>query len=264
MRWFALMAVGASVSVVRADLIATDSLAYSPGSLLNSQSGGSGWTGAWREVPATSTVDSTGLHYSNGGDLLVAGGAARSSSGASNSVVDRFVGRALGANPESVWFSFLARVDSSTGGLGYSVLSMGSGLNSYSISLAQFHASDTVLTPVVADGAGGATGIAGHSVAFGETAFLVAQVNFQAGADTIRLWANPALGQGLGAADASLSTRDLGSVSSIRMQLGSLNSAWFDEVRVGQNSQDVMPTPTPGSGVLLALAGMAKLRRRRS
>jgi hypothetical protein len=97
---------------------------------------------------------------------------------------------------------------------------------------------------------------------------LVARINFAAGNETVDLWMNPDLTAGTpsddGRAVAGLELTDftfdgllLGTGSGDNYRLG------VDEMRIADSFEDLTPIPEPATMTLLALGGLAAVRRRR-
>ncbi len=85
------------------------------------------------------------------------------------------------------------------------------------------------------------------------------------------VWLNPLLNNegSLGAGDISITVdaNNDGSATQIN-RLGYLHQKWespnlMDEIRMGESYADVTPIPEPATMVLLALGGLAVVRRRR-
>jgi len=257
-------------STVRAD--SYEGFSYPSGTGLTGQSGGSGWSGAWDEPAGDPTntqadaVEDPSLTYTG---LATSGGHAVGK-GQYN-----FVGRSPSgvnsSNGSSTFLSFLIRHDSQGDGAGfpaddpdYGGLELNGKVFVGQLASGQFGADDA------GTGANAqSTGVAG---ALGQTAFIVAKIDWAAGADTISIFVNPTVGGVLGAAGAVKSDVDLGDLGSLGLSTG-VNALWsVDELRIGGSFAAVAPgtsSAIPLPGALLAfpatagLAGVAMRRFRR-
>lgn len=102
--------------------------------------------------------------------------------------------------------------------------------------------------------------------AVGTTFLLVASISFQAGNDVIRLFVNPT--PGLSAPEEVTGTgiftgADMPSITTLDLFANNSQTWSVDEFRLGLTYASVTPTPEPGTAVLLTVAGVALLTKRR-
>lgn len=262
-------------AAVRADArVLYEGFGYQEGVPLSGQNGGSGgWASPW--IPqggfTPDTVGFPGLAYSRGGELATTPGSAMAASTASGTSMFRQYSPGLGANGSSVWISFLARVDEGAPGNAYALLAMPGGTQSatgVAFSLTRAGINDTFLSPAIAPypGGGGGGSIGTTPVAFGETALLLARIDYRPGNELVSLWLNPRLDGPLGAPDVLSTMLDLNIAPPgplLRIEQGSFRTSFIDEIRIGPSLEEVLPlVPGPGTGLALAL-GMASMGRRR-
>jgi hypothetical protein len=237
---------------------------YAPGSSLNSQNGGSGWSGAWGTPGGLdATIAAASLTF---GTLPVASGSVSTAGsqppnqGSSVATWIRNLGTSAGADNTTTYFSFLLRPDAGFGfyggvNLGGVFVGVSGNQSFYGL---EGPANDLSLSavPVVA----------------GQTVLLVLRADFHAGNDALTLYVNPTPGgPEPGVASVVKSDLDVGAVTSLT--INNYGGFTTDEIRIGSSFADVAPAaaaaPEPGYGLMVALAGGAffganqRTRRRR-
>ncbi|MEZ6133008.1 MAG: DUF4347 domain-containing protein [Planctomycetaceae bacterium] len=216
-------------------LNAYESFDYSAGTL-EAANGGTGFANGWTRTGGTSAdVISTGL-TGPAGLPADQGGAAEMGTVLVFSQ-SRDLNTTLGADGTTVWFSFLLQPDGTTGGLSLVIGDGDGATNTVNIGTS---GNDFLVGP---DGNGSGSKITG-AVVSGQTYFLVVQVDFAAGNDTVTLYLDPTAGvsapDSLPAATAQLTTADLGTFTQIGLLGGFLgNNSVIDEIRVGDTFADV-------------------------
>lgn len=241
-------------AVAHSGPIATEDFDYAPGAIAG-LNGPSGFAGAWR---GSGSVDATGLTYpgllSDGGRFASAGG---------NSGAFRDLGAFYGTDGTTVFVSVLVSGQPGVSGNNpdYAGLSfLDAGDNNERLFLGKTF----LATNYGFERSGGATTLSGTAVS-ASTTFLVAEFNFLPGNDTVNLYVNPT--PGIAAPDVvpfSASVADF-FFDRIRLQSGldGGESFNFDAVRLATTYAEVSPAPEPTSMLLLGLAGVGLLARRR-
>ncbi len=205
-----------------------------------------GFYGTW----GTALDTTTGLSYSQGFYVLAASGGA----GAPNNATwgsdmrfyrfmttDPFISRriggsnsaAFGVDGQSLFVSVLARTTTSTAGA-WRLNLTGSARNVFLENTATgWSLNENAAGPVATTA----------TLALNTPTLLVVRIDFNAGAgDVLRLWVNPALGQALGTANATLTTTvDYGGFVGVNPRPSVLGAMTFDEVRVGTSHGAVTP-----------------------
>ncbi len=249
LRFVIFVMFGAFIVPCKATLLFEDEFQYPTGAV-NGASGGSGFSGAWSNA---GSVLAPGLTYEN---LTVSSNAFLT--GGSNVGAFRNLTNSYGGGSGTFYFSV--------------VVGMNAALPDYA-GLSLFNGGTEVLFIGKPNGQAqwgvdlkpGKIATASN-VNVNTTVFLVAQIDFAAVNDTIKLWVDPPLTNGLGTADLS-STRSDFSFNQIRFQSGSAGAhtdVYFDEVRMGTTVADIMPVPEPSSILILFLGGLSSFFRWKS
>lgn len=239
----------------------------------------SGTSTGWRGAYGTTLNVAAGLTYAQGDKVLdVVGGSAAPNNATwgtdvnvyRNMTTDPFVSQriggsnsgAFGVDGTSLYISMLANSTSTTAAAFRIKLSGNTNM----------YVENTSTTWTLNNNAAGALPSTGAFTA-GQTALLVMRIDFVAGVgDTFNLWVNPALGEPLGAANASISLlSDWGGLSQLNLRPTTLNAMTLDEFRMGTTLESVTPftaVPEPSAVAFLGLAGLAlgvasRRRRRR-
>jgi len=230
-------------------LNAYESFSYSAGSL-DGQNGGTGWATGWNlesgntaQVNASGLTSPTGLPPAQGGTLEM-------NTGLTSFKQSRDLVATLGADGTTAWFSFLMQPDNvSFGGISLEIgdetgsdntVNIGNNGNDFLLGIDGTPTGDTIDNAVVS----------------GQTYFIVVQIDFAAGNDTVTLYVDPTAGvsapDSLPAMTAQITTADLGTFSRVGVIGGfSGNDARIDEIRVGDTFQDV----AGGNSVTLSAVG---------
>ena len=242
-------------TVAHAAPIATEEFIYPPGGIAG-QNGGSGFTSVWRGGGTVGAVGQTypGL-FTDGGGFV---------SNGDNSGNYRDLGTSYGADGTTIFVSLLISAQAGFSNTnphyaGLSLLSGGDG--NERLFLGQTFQSGNYGF----ERNGAVAQVSGEPVSTAST-FLVAEINFLAGADTVSLYINPTVG--FAAPDVIPTTNSVADFNfdRIRIQSGFNTAPFkFDEVRIGTTYADVSPAPVPEptSMILLGISGAALLARRR-
>jgi len=271
---------------VKSALIVYEGFDYPAATNLRTQTGGSGWSGAWTNTGnATETATSPGLTYPGlivQGNKATLNGQQTTSTNGNSAFLLRDTAQTFGTDGSTLWLSFISQRTGakSAGGTGATLnyqrvfslslfnstteqASVGE-LSNDNLDTWALNPDATTIVPSV------------HTtVPLDTQAFLLARLDFiGAGTDKMYLWVNPDLSQGepdIGTAAASI-TDDL-TFNRLRMTVGgSQNSGatlaaqgLFDEIRIGDTFADVTAVPEPASMslLLLGLISLAAAHRSR-
>jgi hypothetical protein len=268
-----------------AALIVYEGFDYPDGTSLRTQTGGTGWTGAWTNTgSATETATAPGLTYSNltvqGNKASLAGQQTTSANG-NNAFLPRDTAATFGTDGTTLWLSFIGQRtgQKSTGG--------GATLNYqrvYSLGLFNGATEQASVGELSADTAdvwclNRDTTVANSihtSVPLDNQVFALLRIDYGTGTsvDNAYLWLNPDISLGepnIATANATLPNDDL-TFNRIRLTVGGSQnsgatlaaSGLFDEIRLCDTFADVMPVPEPISltFALVASIGLASFRSR--
>jgi hypothetical protein len=236
-----------------------------------------GTSTGWRSSWGSTLVVTTGLTYSQGGNVLNTTGGAGTPNNATwgtdifayrNMTTDPFVTQRIGSSTSgnfgvdgtSLWFSVLARTSSTTAQAFRFKIGDGSSSNN-------LYFENTADKWTLNYGGGSASSSTG-GMTVNTTALLVFRVDFAAGAtDTVSLWVNPTLGGTPGTADASRTGITFSGLQNLNLRPTVANAMTIDELRMGTSYADVTPftaVPEPSAAALSSLGLLALLRRRRT
>jgi hypothetical protein len=271
-----------------AALIIYEGFDYAVGTNVRTQTGGSGWSGAWTDTAnanATETATSPGLTYGSlevlGNKLTSTGQQNNASANGTSAFLLRDTAQSFGTDGTSVWLSFISqRTGSKSNGgtaqpLNYQrvfSLSLFTGtteqasVGELSNDPADVWALNSDLTTFAPS--------AHTTTPLDTQSFLLVRLDFIAGVSTDKayLWVNPdlSLGEPALGTEAATITDEL-SFNRIRLTVGGSQntgatataSGLFDEIRVGDTFADVTPVPEPSSlcSALLCLAVSNIVRR---
>jgi hypothetical protein len=214
-------------------------------------------TGAAGEFPEGERTDLFSYTDSQGHQLIIAGGQARTSFG-SKSVATRLLDGTYGNDGETIWLSFLGQTHiDKINRSAYSGIALGDGAGyfgrrsgpgnqnwGYRDGLTDMHSSD---------------------VSTGELAFFVARIDYQAGNDEVSIWLDPDLDSEPLLANAAITASvPMPAFSHIAL-LGNTSSD-YDEIRLGTDYASVAARVPEPASVALALSGLVGLllwRRKR-
>jgi len=242
----------------------------SNGASIGGANGGSGdWSGAWTTNVGTWT--STGLTYTTtGGSLQTTGGALQdidTTTANSNITGSRTYSSSLGADSQTVWFSYLVSFDNAV----YQSALFGSnatlpqgGTDGFGTSVGQSNRSqDNELTATASSS--DSTNIL--DVSAGNTHFVLGRVDFSGASDTLNIWWDIDLAETaltIGAADATIVGAFDVSTAAFTFISGQGAVSTIDEVRLGTSFTDVVVVPEPSTFALLAgLLGLGCVISRR-
>lgn len=222
---------------------------YPAGSNIDSQNGGSGWSGPWG-TPG-------GLEATIAGDALSTAGFQPASQGSSVATWIRSLGTPLGADNTTAYFSFLLRPDAGFGfygGLNFGNVFVGlSGNQSFYGLEGPTNSLDLSSVPAVV----------------GQTVLFVLRADFLFGNDKLSLYLNPSPGgPEPGVPDVLKTDLDVGLVNALT--INNYGGFTTDEIRIGSSFDVVTPlesaVPEPalgvGVGIVLAMVARMSLRRR--
>lgn len=281
--------ISGALSEVSAALIAYEGFDYADGSAVTGQSGGTGWLNPWQvnSTPAGGAVvqaGSLGYTDSHGNALVTSGNSSLYNGAGGTAQPNRDLPNVAGADGTTAWVSFLGvRVGPTVAGA--NVYPRAANFSLFNGTLA---ASQEQLAIGNATGAaannwalipdGSLANIQSSSLPFDQLSFVVVRIDFLAGNDNAYLFVNPNLDVApdiAGAAASSIGTFDF-SFNRMRPFAGNPQDAngrpyaqlKLDEIRVGDNYDDVTPyttVPEPSSLALGALGLLAlwQLRHRK-
>ena len=221
-------------------VLAYESFNYAGGSSLSNQNGGIGWASAWSDEGTKTTVSSTGMEHPQQ-QLLVSNGSLDFSVPVLSSVTqERDITTTLGTASTTAWVSFLVEPDE-TGIFDYAGVSFGDsgtdqiwvGYGNTQFAINKHLGSEPVYVPTV-------------TATPGQTYFLVAELEFTAGKDTVTLYVDPTPGESTpdSVYSATKSNRDLGTFTEFILANGTgTNNASIDELRIGTSFAEVAPAP---------------------
>jgi hypothetical protein len=256
----ALVAAGVQAAAVY------ESFDYTTDEELPTQTGGSGFSGAWTGPNAGYTdpweiADAT-LSYST---LVVGGNAGDDTSANSSDCFRRLDMSVLDTSDgASVWFSFLMDYATLTSDLRVSFFcnedTHGNGAT------VEFKGGNGTI-----ELKGSFSGTGATSASLGSTHLYVGRVDFSDAddGDVFTLWIDPELGSTPDDGDAFLTTTGTLDMSaadyypSVYLRAGRGAVTYVDEIRMDTTFADVTPVPEPATMALLGLGGLAVLRRRR-
>jgi len=249
----------------RAQIIAYDGFAYTPGQSLDGQNGGLGFAGPWTVTGGTVIVQSGSLTPAAPADGLATTGNSLS---------------ATGINPVGGATRPLSTPEGTAGSvLWISAVMKGTGVNSLSA------ATEVILTDGTFDGftissgtisnanwgladAGAGTVTASSSVPNSLQSLLVVRATFGSTNDVYDLFVNPPLtGSPPATPDTSLTLTHGPALGVLKVVGASLSGAvsLFDEIHLGNTFTDVTtaPVPEPSAMLLVGIAGLGLMVRRR-
>jgi hypothetical protein len=269
-----------------AALLVYEGFDYSAGTSLRTQSGGTGFAGAWANTGnATETATSPGLGYGNltaAGNKATLNGQQTTSTNGNSAFLTRDLSQSFGADGTTVWLSFISqRTGSKSAGgtaqpLNYQrvfSLSLFSGSATEQASVGELSNDPADVWALNPD----ATTIApsAHTTTPLDTqSFLLLRIDNIAGtsSDKAYLWVNPdlSLGEPAIGTEAATITDEL-SFNRVRLTVGGSQnsgatlaaSGLFDEIRIGDTFADVTPVPEPNCllAVLTCLAYVLPVAR---
>jgi hypothetical protein len=262
-----LAAGGASA---RAALIACDGFDYDPagGCLSGCCGGGSaGFSAAWGASDGGGRPElfllAGGSLAETTGELVTCGNCAASDGSHSpNIYIVRSLAGTIGQAGTTRYLSFLLRPEGTLGEGMYGGF-FGLELMGSAGWLFVGKPGSSAAAPYALEGLGG-TGQCPSMVTpvVGQAVLLVVRAEFAAGADSFRLYVDPdPCAAEPATPDAVKADRDIGLVSGLRID-GS-GAFCIDEIRIGETYADVVPIPEPATLAVLALGGLAMIRRRR-
>jgi hypothetical protein len=238
---------------------------YTPaGANIAGQSGGSGFTGNWTTPGTGGTVASPGLTYTG---LSTAGNAWNDGDSSSRYSERPINTTGFGANNTSAWFSFLFRAPSAASNTLFTGIGTAGNYSTsgFGVRLTLNTGSNLLMAARIA-GNHSADATPFGSTPYGSTHLVVGRIDFKAGNDDLRLWANPTLGSTPtdgSATVANLGAADAGSVPSIlNIRGGGGTIIQVDEWRMG-DSFAAVTVPEPAAA-LAAMPLLMLARRRRS
>jgi hypothetical protein len=239
---------------VSAGLIAYEPFGYTASSTLDTQAGGSGFSGGWSSSTGTATVASPGLTYSG---LATVGN--RVTTTVSNTTYTRSLLTSLGSVTGTYYFSVILRPDNANNSNGAEFALVGSTASLY---LGKPTTGNNYVLDTVGNGGGGSQSVSSTVATSGTAVLMVLRADLVAGAaDSFKLYLNPSLLAEPGSADATKSSYEVGNITGVQFT-GNLGFS-LDELRVGSTYADVVPEPgtcAAGAAIGLLTAG-ACLRR---
>ena len=274
--WLRVAAGVAAMSLhgfhARASLVIED-FSYTNG-VLRGNTGGAGWSGAW----GTTTNFTGRVAVESAGDLTYsAGGYSISQTGTGRAYGDynafRGINRLIDTNPSgTVWFSVLVQNLLSTdhAGIQFNHHAEGAALSFAEYNQGAFDAQIAGGNLVVRYDSANTTNLL--SLALGQTHLLLGRWDIGAGNDRLQLWVDPADILNLGGAQFDRNTANVG--DNLYMagvftygasNVGGTRQGYIDALRISDDPDallDVTGAPEPGPIALLAIGGLALLRRR--
>jgi hypothetical protein len=249
-----ILALAALCSPAQATLLLYEDFNYTAAANTTTQSGGTGWTGAWGTAAGdTSTVISgSGLTYTG---LPTAGNAASDNTFGSMGNTRTWSGAGLFGNGSELWLSAL--VNTSATGSDLRLFALTS--STVSAGGVGFSLAGSTIRATI-NGSSFSSNITGTS---GTTMLLVARIQFSntVGADSVTAWLNPTIGATPPTGGSSISG-DISSTFTTTPILGFRGGgSWMgivDELRLGTTYGDVVgaAVPEPSTFSLFALAGV--------
>ncbi len=247
-------AFGMPGNIAKAALIAEDGFGYAPGAITTE--GGSGWASGSTWNGGQSVAGSftyPGVGNSGANKYSGTGNVFRSlnlGAGSVSSSLGLVTAGTLGMDSTTLWMSFIGQRQ----GGGYAGVSLYGG--------------GSELIFFGSNGINPDWGIGNEATTAGtpadSEAYILVKMEFGAANnnDTFSMWSNPDLStgeSGLGTANATSSVFD---VKFDEIRLGTASTLLVDELRLGTTFADAVPEPSSLS--LVALGGLALLRRRRA
>lgn len=235
----------ASTYSASAGLIAYEPFSYTSSSTLDTQAGGSGFSGSWSSSTGTATVATPGLTYSG---LSTLGN--RVTTGTYNTTYTRSLLTTLGSVTGTYYFSVLLRPDYSSGSSGAEFALVGS---TASLFMGKPTTGNNYVLDTVSSGSAGSQSVSSTVATSGTQVLMVLRADLVAGgADSFKLYLNPSLLAEPGSADASKSSYDVGNITGVQFT-GNIGFS-LDEIRVGTSYADVVPEPgTYAAGAAMGL-----------
>jgi hypothetical protein len=228
-----------SCAPAQAALTAYDGFYYAPaGSNLLGQTGGTGWSGAWR----TGNYGSDRLYNLAAGSLsfpnLASDGNSIACTVSNAATLYRGFATSLGANGTTRYLSFLVRPDGPSGsgswlGLGFD------GSTSLPLFVGKPGNNETNYVVETGSGLPGVQAASSVTAVPGQTALLVLKCEFRSGADRFTLYVNPVPGEPEPTNGVVKSDLDLGTVYGLSWASQALGT--LDELRMGDTFADVTP-----------------------
>jgi hypothetical protein len=235
----------ASTYSASAGLIAYEPFSYAASSTLDTQAGGSGFSGGWSSSTGTATVATPGLTYSG---LTTSGN--RVTTTVSNTTYSRSLLTTLGSVTGTYYFSVILRPDNSNNSNGAEFAVVGSTASLY---MGKPTTGNNYVLDTVGNGGGGSQSVSSTVATSGTAVLMVLRADLVAGgADSFKLYLNPSLLAEPGSADASKSSYDVGNITGVQFT-GNIGFS-LDEIRVGTSYADVVPEPgTYAAGAAMGL-----------
>jgi hypothetical protein len=260
--------------------LAYEGFDYTAGTLLQGQTGGTGWTAGWTGADnAGTTAISPNFTYTG---LTTTGLRGQVQN---DGLTRQLSTGTLGAPGTTVWFSFMGTLNSWLGNpnmqiglaftnVGTQVMSLGQGNgggnvahsenNSWVLATALSNTTDqTILADAKVGGGNGGTSL---------DQFFVGKIDFGVSGSTVDIWVNPTLGGAAPTGGTHITDSTFHAFTFDGILLNDSQGdgkPLFDEIRIGTDFASVQSNvggtavPEPASLSLLGLAGLAMARRRR-
>ncbi len=270
----AVMAIGAAA---RGSVIATDNFedAAVTSDLTSGAGTGAGWNGAWSQIQSTITLVSRSMTY-DGGSVHVDGGnkALRISPSANDINAYLALSRPIASQTGTVYLSFLLQAPSHASDNFFQV-GLQSDVSTPHVSA--YIQKNSSAQQVFVAGANiwpnSINSVSSVVLDQTETYFVVLKAsksgNPASNYDQVSLYVNPTSDVELSQTPVAEVTGDSGisSLSNLMVRYARIqnppNYYYMDNFTVGSDFASVVPTPEPGSALLLGLGGLMMLKRRR-